>query len=385
MKILFISMHSIHTVRWIENLKESEYDLYWYDILGKGKLETLPTVKQFIETKKRKLPHIKGEYSFSKKMPGLYGYIRPFLETTENEVLERIIKEINPDVIHSFEMQSVSYSILKTMNKFPEIKWIYSCWGNDLFYYQNFQNHRNKIKNVLKRVDYLHTDCLRDYEIAKENGYKGIHIGVIPGGTGYKIKQFKVYKKPIKDRNIILVKGYQNIFGRGLNIIKALQKLKTKIEDYEIFVFGTHVVVEKYIIENDLDYKVYSRHDLTHQQIMELMGSSILYIGNNISDGMANTLLEAVVMGAFPIQSNPGNVSAEIIKHGTNGLLIEDPENIDSIAQLIIQVIENKEMLINAYELNNKIALEKLDYNINQQKVIALYKNLENKLSESRL
>lgn len=379
MKILFISMHSIHAVRWIENLKESDHDLYWYDILGKGKLETLETVKQFLETRKRKIPYIKGEYIFSRKMPNLYRSIRPLLEITENDVLEKIIKEINPDVIHSFEMQSISYPILKTMNKFPEIKWIYSCWGNDLFYYKNFQNYRNKIKIVLKRIDYLHTDCLRDYEIAKQLGYKGIHTGVIPGGTGYKIEQFEVYKKPIKDRNIILVKGYQNLFGRGLNIVKALQKLKTEIKEYDIVIFGAHIIVEKYIIENNLDYKVYSRHDLSQNQVMELMGKSLLYIGNNISDGMANTLLEAIVMGAFPIQSNPGNVSAEIIEHGVNGLLIEDPENVDSITKLIIQAIRDENLLTNAKEINEKIAFDKLDYYSNQQKVIALYRNFENK------
>lgn len=379
MKILFISMHSIHAVRWIENLKESGHDLYWYDILGKGKLETLETVKQFLEKRKRKFPYVKGEYVFSKKMPNLYKSIRPFLEITENDALEKIIKEINPDVIHSFEMQSISYPILKTMNKFPEIKWIYSCWGNDLFYYKNFQNYRNKIKIVLKRIDYLHTDCLRDYEIAKELGYKGIHTGVIPGGTGYKIELFEVYKKPIKDRNIILVKGYQNLFGRGLNIVKALQKLKTEIKEYDIVIFGAHIIVEKYIIENNLDYKVYSRHDLSQNQVMELMGKSLLYIGNNISDGMANTLLEAIVMGAFPIQSNPGNVSAEIIEHGVNGLLIEDPENVDSITKLIIQAIRDENLLANAKEINEKIAFDKLDYYSNQQKVIALYRNFENK------
>ncbi|CAC9976387.1 glycosyltransferase [Flavobacterium panici] len=377
MKIIFISMHSIHAVRWIDNLKESEHDFYWYDILGSGKLETLETVKQFLETRKRKIPYLKGEYSFSKKMPGLYKLIRPFLETTEHEALERIIKEINPDVIHSFEMQSCSYPIIKAMNKFPKIKWIYSCWGNDLFYFQNFEDHKSKIKNVLKRVDYLHTDCFRDYEIAKELGFKGKHVGVIPGGTGYKIKEFEIYKLPIEERKIILVKGYQNLFGRGINVIKALEKIKTKIDQYEIIVFGAHNVVEKYVVENNLAYKTYGRHDLSHQQIMELMGKSILYIGNNISDGMANTLLEAIVMGAFPIQSNPGNVSAEIINHGINGFLIKDPENIDSIAELITKAIEDKEMLVEANKLNSKIAFQKLDYNTNQQKVIALYKNLE--------
>lgn len=377
LKILFISMHSIHAVRWIENLEGSDHELYWYDILGTGKLEMLESVQQFLNTSKRKLPYIKGEYYLSKKLPSLYNFIRTFLETTENEALEEIIKQIEPDVIHSFEMQSCSYPIIKTMNKYSNIKWIYSCWGNDLFYYQNFANHKCKIFEVLSRVDYLHTDCIRDYHIAISLGFKGEFLESIPGGTGYNVNDLDVYKKPIEKRKIILVKGYQHLFGRALNVVKALEQLHTIISGYEVIVFGAHAEVQNYILNNNLNYKVYRRHDLSHQKLMELMGESLIYIGNNISDGMANTLLEAIVMGAFPIQSNPGNVSAEIIEHGVNGFLIKEPENIDYITSLMIQAIENKEMLVQAQKHNKKIALEKLDYSANQQKVIALYRNIE--------
>ena len=54
------------------------------------------------------------------------------------------------------------------------------------------------------------------------------------------------------------------------------------------------------------------------------MGKSGIHIANSISDGMPNALLEAMGMGAFPIQSNPGKVSEEVITHGKNGFLIED-------------------------------------------------------------
>ena len=119
---------------------------------------------------------------------------------------------------------------------------------------------------------------------------------------------------------------------------------------------------------------------------MELRGKSLLYIGSNISDGMPNTLLESIIMEAFPIQSNPGNVTAEIIRHGINGFLIENPEKISAIAMLIKDAIENKEMLVQAQKHNKKIALEKLEYSENQQKVIALYQNIENNiLNASRL
>ena len=386
MKILLISMPSVHVIRWIENLKDSSFELYWYDIIGRGEVETFGTIKQFLNTSKRKLPYIKGEYCLSKKLPSLYNLIRTFLETTENEALEKIIKEINPNVIHSFEMQSCSYPIIKTMNKFSNIKWIYSCWGNDLYYYQNFPNHKRKINEVLSRVDYLHTDCMRDYHIAISLGFKKQHLEVIPGGTGFKINELEFCKKPIEKRKIILVKGYQHLFGRALNVVKALELLHTIISGYEVIIFGAHLEVQNYILNNNLNYKTYGRHDLSHQKLMEIMGQSIIYIGNNISDGMANTLLEAIVMEAFPIQSNPGNVSAEIIEHGVNGFLIKDPEKISAIAMLIKDAIENKEMLVHAQKHNKKIALEKLDYSVNQQKVIALYQNIENNiLNASRI
>ena len=134
MKILFVSMPSVHVIRWIENLKDTNHELYWFDILNRGKLETLDSVRQFTDWKKRKLPYIKGEHFLRKNIPFLYQKIIPYLEITVNEALENIILEIQPDVIHSFEMQSCSYPILATMKSQPNITWLYSCWGNDLYY-----------------------------------------------------------------------------------------------------------------------------------------------------------------------------------------------------------------------------------------------------------
>jgi hypothetical protein len=63
MKILFISMPSIHVIRWIENLNASEHELYWFDVLGKGKLDMNIAIQQITDWKKRKVPYIKG-YTF---------------------------------------------------------------------------------------------------------------------------------------------------------------------------------------------------------------------------------------------------------------------------------------------------------------------------------
>ncbi|PKP14664.1 MAG: glycosyl transferase family 1, partial [Bacteroidetes bacterium HGW-Bacteroidetes-23] len=297
---------------------------------------------------------------------------------TANEALAQIIEEISPDIIHSFEMQSCSYPILKTMNKYPNIKWIYSCWGSDLFYYQQIQRHQKIIKNVLERVNYIHTDCERDAILAKEMGFKGKHLGVIPGGSGYKLEAFEIFKLPLNERKIILVKGYEHKFGKAINVIKALAEIKNEIKDFEIVVFGAHQSVSEYVAKNQLPYKCFNRNELSHTQLMVLMGKSLIYIGNSISDGMPNTLLEAIIMGAFPIQSNPGYVTAEIITHNENGYLIENPNDIKSISNLIVSVLQQPVLLKKAFKINQQIAKDRLAYGVNQQKIIDLYQQIEN-------
>lgn len=384
MKILFVSMPSLHAVRWIENLNASGHELYWFDVLGKGELPVKITMQQITDWKKRKVPYIKGEYFLQRKFPVFYTTLQPFLEVTANEKLAKILNEIQPDLVHSFEMQSCSYPILETMQKFPQIKWLYSCWGSDLFRFKEISAHLPKIKSVLSRIQYLHTDCKRDLSLAENLGFQGKHSGVIPGGGGFHLEQFLPFLQPVSERKIILIKGYHHHVGRGLVLVKAVQSIQESIQKlgFKVVVFGAHPIVIDYVKQNILPFEVHDRHGLTHHDLLQLMGKSAVYLGNSISDGMPNTLLEAIIMGAFPIQSNPGNVTAEIITEGENGFLIENPNDDNAISNLILKVLQQPELLPKAFEINQKIAKERLDYVVNQQKIVALYHQIENDTCE---
>jgi glycosyltransferase involved in cell wall biosynthesis len=362
----------------MENLKGTDHQFYWFDILGSGNLSAKLNLTQFVNWKKRKIPYIKGEYFLMRKVPFLYSKLQPYLEITANEELDRIIQEVQPDIVHSFEMQSCSYPILGTMKKYRDIKWIYSCWGSDLFYYKNFRRHNVMISQVLQRINYIHTDCFRDYYIAKQLGFSGKHLGVIPGGGGYDMSFFKKYSEPFINRNYIVVKGYHHKFGRALQLIKALHTIKKELNDFKVVIFGAHKIVVDYVAENNLSFLVHPKETISHDEILKFMGKGLIYLGNSVSDGMPNTLLEAMFMGAFPIQSNPGNATAEIIIDGENGFLIEDPYDEKTISRLILKAIENPEILQNAFTINQQLAKERLEYSVNQQKIVALYRQIEN-------
>lgn len=378
MKILFVSMHSIHAIRWIENLKDTHHELYWFDVTNKGKLNTIDKVHQITNWKKRKIPYLKGEYFLRKNYSSLYNLLNPFLEVTANEYLEKIIQDIQPDLIHSFEMHTCSYPILKTMIKFQHIKWLYSCWGNDLYYNRNIPNDLKTIKRMMARIDFLHTDCQRDFEIAKSLGFIGDFFGVIPTGGGYDLAYYKNYRLSFEERKIILIKGYEHLFGRGLNVVKALQIKNDLLKNYEVVVFGAHQEVIDFINFNKLPFKTFGRNDLSQSELIKLMGKSILYMGNSISDGMPNTLLEAIIMQVFPIQSNPGNATAEIIENKKNGLLINDSNDVNEIIEKINFALTNLKLLEQAMILNNEIAKERLNYSVNQVKIEEIYLKINN-------
>lgn len=360
MRILMVSMNSIHFVRWTQQLENSGHEVFWFDILDGGRAEGLPWVQQIIGWK-QKFPNFKGRYFLKKRLPFLYKKLSFLFEYNTEQVFEKVLLEVKPDVVHSFVLYLSCTPILRVMQKYNQTPWLYSSWGSDLFYFKNVDVYKQDIQRVLPRINYLITDCKRDVFIAKNLGFKGVVLGTFPGGGGFDFTLSDQYIKPVLERKSILVKGYQGRSGRAIQVLKALELCNDELTNFDIVVFGADEEVEAYIKENSLTNK-FSMHVLPrnqflpHQSVLKLIGEALVYVGNSNSDGMPNTLLEAIIQGAFPIQSNPGGATSEVITHGENGFLIEDCNNTDEIKALILNAISNSQLIENAFTINqNKI------------------------------
>ena len=383
MKILFVCQQYIHAARWINQLKDSEHEIYVFDCSDAPIHRDLLWTKYITNWSKRKIPRIKGEYFLEKKFSSFFEKVEPYLKVTASEKLKEIIEEIQPDLVHSLEMQSQTYHVLKAYNK-HQFKWAYFSWGSDLYLYQNDKNHYSKIKNVLRKLDYFFADNNRDVLLAKELGFKNKISGVFPGGGGYHLKDYTQFSKPLSERNLILIKGYHHWAGRALVVLNSLELILDEIRDYRIYVYSAHNIVIKKIEELNKKYNLnieYSsrKEQITHQQLLEKFGEAKIAIGNSISDGIPNTLLEAIILGAFPIQSNPGGASEDYISHKKNGLLIENPEDKNEIAELIKEALESEKLVEKAFELNLEIA-RTLDYTVIKNNVLKVYQNIEKDL-----
>jgi glycosyltransferase involved in cell wall biosynthesis len=313
---------------------------------------------------------MKGEYWLQKNYPFTYQKIQILLEKTASEKLQEIVKEVNFDLIHSFEMFHCTYPILNGMRK-HKVKWIYSCWGSDLYFYARDKKRRNKISKVLKRIDLFVADCKRDYQLALELGYRGPVIDAIPGGGGIEISDLNMDLK----RTIILVKGYEHKFGRAINVLKSLISIYSQLVGYTIVVFAAHDQVIKFIKEQDLPIQFYGRHELTNSEVLSLMTKTLIYIGNSLSDGIPNTLLEAMSRGAYPIQSEVGGAISEVIEDGKNGLIINNAESIEEIAQKVVYALKNNDQLLRARHINLEIIKNNYEWKVVGQKIETLYQD----------
>ena len=79
-----------------------------------------------------------------------------------------------------------------------------------------------------------------------------------------------------------------------------------------------------------------------NDEIIKLMGRSRIAIGIGLTDGSPVSLLEAMIMGAFPIQADTVS-TGEWIRDGENGFLVpaEEPASIAQAIQRAIDLTTN--------------------------------------------
>ncbi len=375
MKILMVSVFSNHFFNWVLQLKESGHDVYWFDVNDANTyVKRIDFVYQTVKWK-RKVEY-PGRFWLKTNFPSFEAFIERYNQREFINVFKKKFNEIKPDIVHSFEMQTSCVAILKIMNNHPNIKWIYSPWGTDLYYYQHEPEKLNGIKMAFKRLDYMFSDCNRDFIIAKNHGFKGEYLGTFPGGGGYDLDEANSLVNEFKNRRIILIKGYQDKFGRCNSVLDAILEIECDIKDFEIIVFAATTEVLEKVKDHRFNKmkNIVVKGKIARGEVLALMGKSLIYIGNSISDGMPNTLLEAIVMEAFPIQSNPGGASAEIIEHGKNGLLIENPEDINEIALLIKRTVQDPELLRSGIAYNTANVKPMLERNYVKDQVLEKYR-----------
>jgi glycosyltransferase involved in cell wall biosynthesis len=390
-KILFVAQAvSIHTARWINQLKDEGWDVHLFDMRGSFPHAELRGITEYSLLFPRKLSldkPISYDHPFFMKhgldpFPlSLVGFFTRRLFRNRVKLLARVIQTLQPDIIHSIEMQAESYPLLDVIPLLGgglPAPWIVTTWGSDIYYYQQFPEHVEKIHGVLQNCQYLLPDCKRDEVLAREHGFTGVVPLILPGAGAYAVSEMQKLIQPgsVSQRRIIMLKGYQNWAGQALNALTALQDCADYLKEFEIIIYSASTSLLNEIAKiqktGRLNISVLPRSP--HSKLLELFGKARVAIGINKTDGIPNAMLEAMTMNAFPIQSDTSAIS-EWLRDGVNGLMV-DPDNTNQIADAIRRAVTDDDLVNQAAEINTDIVYQRLDVSVVKSQVIEMYKSI---------
>lgn len=393
MRILFVAMSdSIHTVRWISQLSETGWDLHLFPSIDSGvnhpDFRDITIYHSFYSNKKQKQSgvHIKGIPLIFERL-GINGRnaLMKFFPNYRKNQLKKIILKVKPDIIHSLEFQAAGYLVLEIKkelnNEFP--LWIVTNWGSDIYLFGRLQGHKEKISEVLSLCDYYQCECNRDIELAKKMGLTGKILSVIPNTGGFNLSEATKFRMDglSSSRKIIILKGYQGWSGRALVGLRALELCADYLKGFTIVLYSaaSEVKIAAELFSDSTKIPVIIMPQSSHEDILKIFGQARIYIGLSISDAISTSLLEAIVMGAFPIQSNT-SCANEWIVDGKSGFIVP-PEDPDIIALAIRNAIIDDNLVNNAAQINEETAKKNLDFFVIRQKVIELYTKIVTDIS----
>lgn len=393
MRILFVAKtDNPHTARWISQLADTGWDIH---ILGDHSaihplLRNVTVHKPFPNLTSVPSgvkvhyvwPLSRGEHFLRHRLPLVGRLLLP----NASQRLVRLVRKLQPDCVHSLKMRPYAYYVMdaKGMLAGQMPPWICSAWGSDLSLYRQYDEELPKIKRALATCDYFLAGCSRDVETARELGLRGDPLGVIPSPGGFDVVSMQAQQSatlPSK-RWVIAVKGYQtDLGGQALTALDAFGQLGDVVAGYTIVVhsaIGTYASKQYDEVRHRAD-EISAMTGVSFEflplvppkEIWRLFGRARISIGISKIDGTPNTMLESMIMGAFPIQSDTAAIS-DWIQHGVNGSVV--PHNDTSqIADAIRLAVLDDNLVDNAAALNREITMQRLDIKVIKPRVIDLY------------
>lgn len=290
--------------------------------------------------------------------------------------LATAVARFKPHLLHSMETQLAGYLVAECVRRagkaFP---WIHSTWGSDLALYSLLRGHEPRLRKVFRQIDLHLADCPRDHALAQRYGYSGPTVPTIPSSGGVNIGELSRWaiQKPSARRRLV-IKGYHNWAGRNLLALSALKLIESELDGYEIIILNADPSLREWagILSNRTSLKVQAiaRTD-DELDVVKVLADARAQISLSISDGLPTMVLEAMSVGAFPIQSRAGCAS-DLFEHGVGGFAVP-VNNTRAIADAISRVIRDDALVDSAADRNLSVVRRVWDQTTNRERALAIY------------
>jgi glycosyltransferase involved in cell wall biosynthesis len=365
-KVLVVGMlDSVHLARWLSQFSNQTLEITVFPSSRFRRIH--PDLKTMIKSNQ-----INFYSSFLEKILSFVGYldfirfelfISKFRIKSRSQQLRRCLTQSNFDILHLIELQHAGYLYLETgLGEERSFKVITTNYGSDIFFFKSLPDHRSKLERLLKQSDFYSAECRRDYFLAREIGFEGVELPLVPNAGGFNEIILSHRISPLRERRTVYIKGHGGEFGLGEMSLRVADRLLHEFSHIEVVVVSLSDELRGLARQIQKRHKkrirVYrSRNAINREQVLGILRRSLVYIGASKSDGISTTFLEAIVSGAVPIQTNT-SCANEWIEKGFYAMLVPPSENwIFDSARTIVERAEEYESLVIR---NNSIAKQLL-------------------------
>ena len=363
-KILIIGMFdSIHLARW---LKQFEYENVDFTLFPSKKFKRIsPELIKLIKSHNLTRFNLPWQY----RLITIAGYVDYFLSVLGNLVginsrkigLRGILFRVNFDFVHALEIQGAGYLYSELpKNIIDRNKLILTNWGSDIYFYRNDVTHNKKITETVSLAAYYSAECQRDYDLLRNYKFTGRKLPCIPNSGGFTLEELNSYKKPSNQRKLLLCKGYGGLFGQVEIALPAIENTLHSQSEFQVYFYSVTSDVEPLIKKLVLKFGSrvkYStiRKPINREELLKLFGEALVYIGCSRSDAISTSFLEALVYGAYPIQTNTSCANEWVNKGAICSVVSIDSRKIT----VELNKIASSPKIINKAQINNfKVALK---------------------------
>jgi len=349
--VLVCMVDSIHVARWIAQFEPSEVEFTLFPSTPNRRVHSM------IKDMMAKNGNIRIVPFGGKLSIPLWGIDLVFSDHVRGWLLRRMLKRDQPDFVHALELQHGGYVTSRALEDASlKTTFIATNYGSDIYWFQQFPKHLAKIKKLLARANRYSAECNRDVDLAKKYGFTGEVMPVFPNAGGFSFEQLNRELIPTSERKVIAIKGYEGWVGRASIAVESLYSLVNELADYRIVFYScnakTSRLVKKLKRRTSLKVETYGKGDLSHSQMLNLFMSARIYVGLSLSDGISTSLLEAMAMGAIPVQTNTSCANEWLIS-GESGYLIS-LDKVGDVKDSVRKILELSQGEIDDWSSKNK-------------------------------
>ena len=307
---------------------------------------------------------------------------------------EKIIKSINPDLVHLYGSENPEYSApaTKVINQYPMLLTVqgYACLQipNEMFLEKKFYNFRVKYERIINSsVRFMtnvtkHTSLedLKDNEMHYFGNCEKLYYVTA-------ITQVPQLDASMAEKKYDLVYYARIDKNKGIeDLIDVVDYLRSKDRPLKTLVMGrgseAYVAQLKKIIKNKKldDIIEFSGFIAKHEDVYKLAAQARLLVLPTHSDGIPNTIREAMFMKLPVVANNVGGIP--LFNQNRHCIHMVELGNREGLANGICKILDNKdyreELTTNAY----REAQEEYSPNAVYEQTVNAYKDVVNQLNK---